>query len=123
MYIEERRIRDKDESYNIFKVKVPEVPGFVTDIPADIFYVRHSDIYHMLQGIRLHDTLVRLYSLNAATGIIRDGTLDVAIVDPYYMRDVIMRSHNGYRAAVDYLKGFFLGIMCGDQCGITSVIH
>ena len=68
LYIEERRIRDKDESYNVFKVKVPEVPGFVTDVPADIFYVRHSDIYHMLQGIRLHDTLVRLYSLNAATG-------------------------------------------------------
>ena len=82
MYIEESRIRDRDESYNVFKVKVPEVPGFVTDVPGDIFYVRHSDIFDLLQGIRLHDTLVRLYSLNLATGIIRDGTPGIAIVDP-----------------------------------------
>ena len=58
LYIEERRIKDKHESYNVFKVKVPEVPGFVTDVPGDIFYVWHSDIFDLLRGIQLHDTLV-----------------------------------------------------------------
>ena len=32
--IEKRHIRDKDESYLVFKVKVPDVPGFVTDFPG-----------------------------------------------------------------------------------------
>ena len=47
-YIEDRRIQDKDESYLVFPVKVPDVPGFVTDNPGDIFYVRHTDIFDML---------------------------------------------------------------------------
>ena len=41
-----------------------------------------------------------------ATTIIRDGTSGIAIVDPYYMRDIVLRTPHGYRAAVNYLKGF-----------------
>jgi hypothetical protein len=121
LYIEQHRIKDKDESYNVFKVKVPEVLGFIFDVPADIFYVRHSDIFDLLRGIQLHDTLVRLYTLNLASNIIRDGTPGLAIVDPYYMRDVILRTPTGYRAAVDYLKGFLLAH--SDKANILVPYH
>ena len=60
----------------------------------------------MLQGLRLHDTFVRLFSLNIAIQIIRDNTPDIAIVDPYYMRDAVLRTDFGVRRAVNYLKGF-----------------
>ena len=50
--IEKRRIREKDESYLVFKVKVPDVPGFVRDFPGEVFYLRHTDIFDMLQGSR-----------------------------------------------------------------------
>ena len=105
-YIEERRIRDKDESYLVFPVKVPDVSGFVQDYPAEIFYVWHTDIFDMLNGFRLHDTLVRLYTLNMASAIIRDMTPSIAIVDPYYMRDAVLRSEEGVQKAINYLKDF-----------------
>jgi hypothetical protein len=107
LYIEERRIKDRDESYLVFQAKVPDVPGFVQDYPADIFYVRHTDIFDMLNGIRLHDTLVRLYSLNTAAAIIKDATPGNAIVDPYYMRDAVLHSEENIQKAINYLKGFF----------------
>jgi hypothetical protein len=104
--IEKRRIREKDESYLVFKVNVPDVPGFVRDFPGEAFYLRHTDIFDMLQISRLHDTFVRLFSLNIAMQIIRDKTPDIAIVDPYYMRDAVLKTEFGVRRAVKYLKGF-----------------
>ena len=104
--IEKHHIREKDQSYLVFKVKVPHVPGFVTDFPRENFYVRHTDIFDMLQGFRLHDTFVWLFSLNMAMQIIRDNTPDIAIVDPYFMRDAVLRTDFGVRRAVNYLKGF-----------------
>ena len=97
------------------------MPGFVQDYPADIFYIRHTDIFDMLNGFRLHDTLVRLYSLNMAAAIIRDSTPGVAIVDPYYMRDDVLRSEVGIQKAIKYLKGFLQ--QYGDKSCILMPYH
>ena len=69
--IEERRIRENDQSYLVFKAKVPYVPCFVSVPPGDIFYLWHSDMFGMLNGFRLHNTLVRLFSPNMAMQITR----------------------------------------------------
>ena len=52
--IEKRRIREKDESYLVFKVKVPDVPGFVRDFPGEVFYLSHTDM-----GVQRHSRLIR----------------------------------------------------------------
>ena len=106
LFVEGRRIRERDQSYLVYKAKVPNVPGFVAVAPGDIFYVRHTDIFDMLNGFRLHDTLVRLFSLNMAMQIIRDKTPGIAIVDPYFMRDAILRTHEDVHMATDYLSSF-----------------
>lgn len=105
--IEQCRIRDNDQSYLVFKAKVPShMPCFVTVPPGDIFYVRHTDLFDMLNGFRLHNTLVRLFSLNMAMEITRDKIPGIQIVDPYFMRDAVLKDAEAIDLATDYLSNF-----------------
>ena len=107
LHVEERRLRENDQSYMVYRAKVPsDVPCLVSVPPGDIFYVRHTDIFDMLNGFRLHDTLVRLFSLNMAMQIIRDNIPGIQIVDPFFMRDAFLRSEDNIALASDYLSAF-----------------
>ena len=53
-----------------------------------------------------YDTLVWLFSLNMAMQIIRHKTPGIAIVDLYFMRDVIFKTHDDVLMATDYLSSF-----------------
>ena len=54
LFVEERRIREGDKSYLVYKAKVPNVPGFIEVASGDIFCVRHTDLFNMLNGFRMH---------------------------------------------------------------------
>ena len=82
------------------------MPCFVTVPPGDIFYVRHTDLFDMLNGFRLHNTLVRLFSLNMAMEITRDKIPGIQIVDPYFMRDAVLKDAEAIDLATDYLSNF-----------------
>ncbi|KAK1607141.1 hypothetical protein QYE76_030814 [Lolium multiflorum] len=87
LVLESILLKDKDPNYPVFTVKVPRDVGFVTDAPADIFFIAYEDIFKLFHSRRLDYNLVRLFALNLAMKIKRESTPDVAIADPYYMRE------------------------------------
>ncbi|KAK1631492.1 hypothetical protein QYE76_005807 [Lolium multiflorum] len=87
LVLESILLKDKDPNYPVFTVKVPRDVGFVTDAPADIFFIAYEDIFKLFHARRLDYNLVRLFALNLAMKIKRESTPDVAIADPYYMRE------------------------------------
>ncbi|KAK1628180.1 hypothetical protein QYE76_002495 [Lolium multiflorum] len=86
-HLENILLKDKDPNYPVFTVRVPRDVGFVTDAPADIFFIAHEDIFKLFHSRRLDYNLVRLFALNLAMKIKRESTPDIAIADPYYMRE------------------------------------
>ncbi|KAK1669776.1 hypothetical protein QYE76_057935 [Lolium multiflorum] len=87
LVLESILLKDKDPNYPVFTVRVPRDVGFVTDAPADIFFIAYEDIFKLFHSRRLDYNLVRLFALNLAMKIKRESTPDVAIADPYYMRE------------------------------------
>ncbi|KAK1665764.1 hypothetical protein QYE76_053923 [Lolium multiflorum] len=87
LVLESILLKDKDPNYPVFTVRVPRDVGFVTDAPADIFFIAYEDIFKLFHARRLDYNLVRLFALNLAMKIKRESTPDVAIADPYYMRE------------------------------------
>ncbi|KAK1621331.1 hypothetical protein QYE76_026848 [Lolium multiflorum] len=87
LVLENILLKDKDPNYPVFAVRVPRDVGFVTDAPADIFFIAYEDIFKLFHSRRLDYNLVRLFALNLAMKIKRESTPDVAIADPYYMRE------------------------------------
>jgi hypothetical protein len=81
-YLEERLLQEKNPGYPVYTIKVPEGPGFVDTSPAEIFFVRYEDIYHLLHSNRLDYNLVRLYTLHMALKAKREKTKGIVIVDP-----------------------------------------
>lgn len=108
LYTEERRIKGNDPSYLVMMAKVPdrEELCFVHVPPGDIFFLRHTDIFDLLNGFRLHDTLVRLFSLNTSMAITRDNLPLLQVVDPYFFRDAVLGTQEGIELATDYLTTF-----------------
>ncbi|KAK1668664.1 hypothetical protein QYE76_056823 [Lolium multiflorum] len=87
LVLESILLKDKDPNYPVFTVRVPRDVGFVTDVPADIFFIAYEDIFKLFHARRLDYNLVRLFALNLAMKIKRESIPDVAIADPYYMRE------------------------------------
>ena len=114
--IEERRLREKDQAYDVFVAKVPLRMGFVEKSPADLLFVRFSDIFDIFHLFRPQHSLVRLFSLDMAMRIHRNNTLDIAIVDPYYMRDSHVAEPGDQRIASEYLTTFMLANMNKMYC-------
>jgi hypothetical protein len=85
--LEEILLKDKDPNYPVFMVKVPTDVGFVTDAPADVFFIVYEDIFKLCLSRRLYYNLVPLFTLNLTMRIKRDNTTFVAVADPYYMCD------------------------------------
>ena len=98
-------LKDKDPSYPVFTAKVPEDVGFITDAPADVFFIAYEDIFKLFHSRRLDYNLVRLFALNLAMKVKREDTPFVAIADPYYMRDSQLEEGTRTRArAKSYLQ-------------------
>ena len=108
-FLEELLLKDKDPNYPVISVKVPKDVDFVTDAPADVFFIAHEDIFKLFHGQRLNYNLVRLFALNLAMKIKRENAPLVAVADPYYMRDsqLVEGSMTRIKAKL-YLQKFFL---------------
>ena len=105
LHLEELLLKDKQPSYPAFAVQVPkELVDFVQEDPADVFFIAYEDIFKLFHTQRLDYNMVRLYALDMAMKIRRDGTPYVAVVDPYYMRDSHLSPGSHTReAALEYL--------------------
>ncbi|KAK1694249.1 hypothetical protein QYE76_010946 [Lolium multiflorum] len=107
-FMEERRIRERDNGYPVYIAKVPSGHGFVDSGFAEKIFLRYDDIFAMLNSYPLHYTFIRLYSLSKAMRIIRHNIPDIAIADPFYMRAVHLATAGDRAVASGYLKDFFL---------------
>lgn len=64
--------------------------GFINTIPMDMIILRFSKIFNLYHLKRLDHSLIRLFSLSLSMSIRRDKTPSVAILDPFYMREIIL---------------------------------
>jgi hypothetical protein len=102
-------LQDKYPNYPVFTVKVPDHVDFVTDPPADVFFIAYEDIFKLFHSRRLDYNLVRLFALNLAMKVKREQTPFIAIADPYYMRDSQLEEGTRTRTlAKSYLQKLLL---------------
>jgi hypothetical protein len=107
--LEQLLLNDRDPNYPVFTVKVPADVHFVHEAPADLFFIAYEDIFNLFHSRRLDYNLVRLYALHQAMRIKRENTSNIAIVDPYYMRDCQLVEGSGERTmATTYLQKFLV---------------
>ena len=95
-------------AYPVFVAKVPEGKGFVDSAIGGTIVLRFDDIFAMFNLHLLHYTFIRLFSLSMEMRIIRDKTLDIVIVDPFYMRDKLLGSAGDRQVMNSRLKGVIL---------------
>src|SRR3954468_3225112 len=83
-------LREKNPSYPVFMAKMPLNMGFVNNVPVDMIIMRFSKIFNLFHLKRLDHSLIRLFTLNLSMTIRRDQTPNVAILDPFYMRESVL---------------------------------
>ena len=108
VFLEKTRMQNKDTAYPVIMGKVPKDMGFVKSCGADMLVLRFSDIFDMFNLNPLHHSFVRLFALKMAVQIIQDNTLDIAIVDRFYMCHDILCCDEDRLVAEDYLQNFML---------------
>ena len=102
-------LKDKDPNYPVLTVQVPKNADFVTEAPADMFFIAFEDIFNLFDSRRLDYNLVRLYAINMVMKIQRDVVPYVAVADPYYMRDSqLVQGSETREKATEYLQKFML---------------
>ena len=109
LYLEECLLKEKDPSYPVFQVRVPEDPDFVHEEPADLLFIAFEDVFNLFHLRRLDYNMFRLYAINLQLKIKRELPPQVAVVDPYYMRDNQLVEGSSTRTmAKEYLQRFML---------------
>src|SRR3954462_3333865 len=88
--------------------KVPLNMGFINTIPADMIILRFSEIFNLYHLKRLDHSLIRLFSLSLSMTIRRDQTPNAAILDPFYMREIVLMDDGDATIATGYIKYFML---------------
>jgi hypothetical protein len=109
-FLETLLLKDKDPNYPVFTVKVPVAdPNFIQAYPVDIFFIAFEDVFNLFHWKRLDYNLARLYVINLQINIKRERPPNIAVADPYYMRDSQLVDGSSTRnAAVRYLQSFML---------------
>ena len=87
---------------------MPEGKGFVDSTIGRMIVLRFDDIFSMFNLHPLHYTFVWLFLLSMEMRIIRDKTLDIVIVDPFYMRAKHLSSAGDRQVASSHLEGIIL---------------
>ena len=105
-HVEGRLLESPNPGYPLFVGKVPKGFGFVDSAPADIMFLRFEDIFKMYHQKRLHPSLVRLVALRMAFDLSKAENPHVAIMDPYYMHEWIVR--NEPRTVSRYVEDFLV---------------
>ena len=108
--LESRMLKEKNLTYPVIFAKVPESEslGFVTEYPAELLVVRFDDIFRMFHMQPLSPSMVRLIALSMAHQICKEGTPEVAIIDPFWMQEQFVNNPRGKAKATKYLEHFFL---------------
>ena len=109
LYVEGILLKEKDPSYPVFMVNVPQDPDFVHEEPAALFFIAYEDVFNLFHFRRLDYNMVRLYAINLQLKIKRELPPQVAVADPYYMRDSQLAEGSTTRTrVVEYLESFML---------------
>jgi hypothetical protein len=109
-FLETLLLKDKDPNYPVFMVKVPAAdPNFIQADPADIFFIAFEDVFNLFHWKQLDYNLVRLYAINLQMKIKGERPPNVAVADPYYMRDSqLVDGSSTQTKVVRYLQSFML---------------
>jgi hypothetical protein len=109
-FLESILLKDKDPNYPVFTVKVPAAdPEFVQADPVDISFIAFEDVFNLFHGKWLDYNLVRLYAINLQMKIKRERPPNVAVANPYYIRDSqLVDGSSTWTKAVRYLQSFML---------------
>jgi len=94
-YVEECLLKDPNPGYPLYAAKVPKGFGFVDSFPGDVMFLRFDDIFDMYHLKRLYPTFVRLVALRLAYYLSKAENPYIAIMDPYYMVEWIVRGEPG----------------------------
>ena len=105
---EKRLLSMQDPPYPLFAVKVPHGLGFVEKSPGDVFFLRFDDIYNMFHMKGLHWTLFRLFALQLAYMVAKEQIPNIAVADPYYMRQIVLDCPSGRKFMMEYLQSFMV---------------
>lgn len=95
-------------SYPVFYVRVPKRLGFVDRSPGDVFFLRFDDIFEMFHRRRLDPTLVRLVALSMSHQLMQENTPKLAILDPYYMKDIYLQTEGTRQIVTNYITDFMV---------------
>jgi hypothetical protein len=106
--VEQHLLGLSSPTFPLFMAKVPKDMGFVDKSPGDVFFVRFDDIFDMLNLKRLHPILVRLVTLSLAYQVIKEQTLAIAIMDPYYMLESNLRIPGDRLVVTKYVEDFLV---------------
>ena len=102
-------LEEEDPNYPVFTGRVPAQPDFVHEDPAEIFFIAFEDVFNLFHFRRLDYNLVRLYALSLQLKIKREEPPNIAVADPYYMRDSLLVEGSSTRTkAIEYLQSFML---------------
>src|SRR4051812_6243546 len=85
--LEKMLLREKNPSYPVFMAKVPLNMGFINNVPAYMIILRFPREIQLVSTKAAGHSLIRLFSLIPSMTIRRDQTPNVAILDPFYMRE------------------------------------
>jgi hypothetical protein len=91
LHLEIELLLIKYTTYPLLVAKVPTSMGFVETNPSRMILIRLDDIFNIFHMKRLHRTVVQIVALSMASKIIRDGTPRVAIMDPFYVLESVLR--------------------------------
>jgi hypothetical protein len=95
-------------SYLVLFVRVPKKLGFVDRSPGDVFFLRFDDIFHIVHRRRLDPTLVCLVALSMSHQLMQENTSKVAILDPYYMKDIYLQTEGTRQIVTNCIQDFMV---------------
>ncbi|KAK1605587.1 hypothetical protein QYE76_029260 [Lolium multiflorum] len=81
---------------------------FQWEIPTSSQVARFNDIFNVFRMRMLHFTAVRLVALSLSSQIVKEGTLTITIMDPFYMRESIICNAGDQAIATKQVEDFML---------------
>ena len=109
LHLEEALLSSESPACPVYAVKVPVSYGFVDEHPAEIFFIRFSDIFNVFHLKQLHRNLVRLVALSMQHKLFTDeDPPSGAIMDPFYMLESVVSSPGDRIIVVKQIEQFLV---------------
>ena len=109
LHLEEALLSSESPACPVYVVKVPVSYGFVDEHPAELFFIRFSDIFNIFHLKQLHRNLILLVALSMQHKLFADEDLpSIAIMDPFYMLESVVSSPGDRIIVVKQIEQFLV---------------